>query len=125
MRSKRNHVFAAALLALLVAVAAGSCSSDKPTDLTNNNTDNTAQDAVAIVNFAFSPANKTVKVGTKVTWTNNDNSIHTVTSDDGGFTSSGNLAQDDTHEVTFTAVGTYPYHCEIHPAMTGTITVTE
>src|SRR5690349_19293894 len=28
--------------------------------------------SVSIVNFAFSPASLTVKVGTKVTWTNND-----------------------------------------------------
>src|SRR3954451_4443487 len=40
--------------------------------------------AVAITNFAFSPASLTVKAGTKVTWTNKDGDAHTVTSTGSG-----------------------------------------
>src|SRR3954452_493257 len=35
--------------------------------------------AVAIKNFAFGPSAETVKVGQKVTWTNDDDAPHTVT----------------------------------------------
>ena len=42
----------------------------------------------------------------------------------GGF-DSGNIAQGATYEWTAAAAGTYKYHCKIHPAMTGTVTVTE
>src|SRR3972149_6926496 len=39
-----------------------------------------------IENFAFAPSEIRIKVGSKITWINNDNAIHTVTSDSGGKT---------------------------------------
>ncbi len=39
--------------------------------------------SVSIANFAFSPTSLTVKVGTKVSWTNNDTVTHTVTANKG------------------------------------------
>lgn len=87
-----------------------------------------ATDAVEIKDFAFSPANITVKVGAKVTWTNKDSVAHTVTSDsdstDGGMDSKS-LATGETYSVTFSKAGTFKYHCTFHPGMTGTVTVTE
>ena len=80
--------------------------------------------AVEIENFAFGPDSITVTVGTNVTWTNMDESGHTVTSDDGDF-DSGDLWQNDTFSFTFETAGTYAYHCTPHPGMTGTITVTD
>ena len=80
--------------------------------------------SVSITGFAFSPKTLSVKQGTTVTWTNKDATTHTVTSDNGGFTSSGNLSQNETYQVTFNTVGNFPYHCAIHPSMTGTIGVT-
>jgi plastocyanin len=78
--------------------------------------------------FAFSPATLTVKVGTKVTWTNMTQVGHTVTSDDGKSFDSGIsnpiAASGGTYTFTFTKVGTFPYHCQIHPFMKATITVT-
>jgi len=86
----------------------------------------TATNSVAIDNFAFSPASITIKKGTTVIWTNKDSATHTVTENDGQKgPDSGNLAQGKTYSFTFDAVGTYKYHCAIHPDMTGTITVTE
>src|SRR5690242_13161011 len=41
-----------------------------------------ATQSVAIKEFAFGPASITVKVGTTVTWTNEDQDPHTVTSQD-------------------------------------------
>lgn len=78
--------------------------------------------SVTIANFAFSPASLTVKVGTKVTWTNNDSTTHTVTADQGAF-DAGNLPPGQSFSFTFTKAGTYNYHCSIHPSMTATIVV--
>ena len=77
---------------------------------------------VTIQNFAFSPATLTVAVGTTVTWHNNDSPTHTVVSDSGVF-SSGDLPTGSTFSFTFSATGTFSYHCGIHPSMKGTVTV--
>ncbi|HYU50993.1 MAG TPA: plastocyanin/azurin family copper-binding protein [Candidatus Limnocylindria bacterium] len=79
--------------------------------------------AVTIQNLAFNPPTLTVKVGTEVTWTNQDSAAHTVTFDTGGATSD-NLAQGATYKQTFSSAGTLAYHCKIHAFMTATITVT-
>ena len=84
-----------------------------------------AGDAVAITGFAFAPAALTVKVGTTVTWTNNDGDAHTVTSQgSGGPLQSAALATGQSFSYTFTTLGTYVYLCTIHPFMTATVTVT-
>ncbi|MFI1202636.1 cupredoxin family copper-binding protein [Streptomyces sp. NPDC020883] len=82
--------------------------------------------AVAIKNFAFSPATLKIKVGTKVTWTNQDTDTHTVTSTgSGGPLHSPALATQATYSYTFTKPGTYAYLCTIHPFMTATVEVTQ
>jgi plastocyanin len=81
--------------------------------------------AVAIKNFAFAPRTLTVKVGTSVTWTNQDSDAHTVTSTgSGGPLKSKAMNNGDTYKYTFTQPGTYTYLCTIHPFMTATVTVT-
>ena len=77
---------------------------------------------VGIENFTFSPAEVTAAVGETITWTNEDSAPHTATLDDGGC-DTGNIAQGATAGLVFDAAGTYPYHCTIHPNMTGTITI--
>jgi len=102
----------------------GACSGDESSPTSSNNGGGgQAPNTVDISNFAFAPQSITVAAGTEITWTNKDAAPHTVTSDDGKFASSGNLAQGETYKVTFTTAGTYPYHCEIHPAMTATVIV--
>ncbi len=84
-----------------------------------------ASDSVAIKNFAFAPASVTVKVGTTVTWTNQDTDAHTVTSqNNAGPLNSQALNTGQGYSYTFTAPGTYSYLCTIHPFMTATVTVT-
>jgi plastocyanin len=78
---------------------------------------------VTIVNFAFDPASITIKVGTTVRWINQDSAGHSVTSDT-GIWDSGNVAQGATYSRVFDTVGTFAYHCGIHPSMKGTIIVT-
>ena len=92
------------------------------TQKTTSSSSPASPNAVTLANFAFSPATLTVKAGTTVTWTNNDSTTHTVTSDTGVF-NSGNLAPNATFSYTFSTAGTYAYHCSIHSTMKGTIIV--
>jgi len=77
---------------------------------------------VNISGFAFAPQTLRISIGTKVTWTNNDSVNHTVTSQDNLF-NSGTIARSATFSFTFTQSGTFDYHCQIHPSMTGKIIV--
>ena len=75
--------------------------------------------------YSFQPATLTVKMGTQVVWLNSSDAPHTVTSDTAGvFNSPGNVTQNQTFKFTFSKAGTFPYHCNIHPYMKATITVT-
>jgi plastocyanin len=78
---------------------------------------------VKIDNFSFGPATVTVPAGTTVTWTNNDDVPHVVTSDDNKMFKSKALDTDDRFSFTFTKPGTYNYYCAIHPKMTAKIVV--
>lgn len=86
------------------------------------NTPRAANNEVSIEGFAFSQDTITVSPGDTVTWINNDNTPHTVTADDNSF-DSGTLTRGDTFSRVFTEPGTYTYHCEPHPNMTGTVIV--
>ncbi len=82
-----------------------------------------ADHGVAISGFSFSPANLTVAVGDTVTWTNSDAQGHTATADDASWDSGSIGGSGGTQTVTFSTAGSFPYHCSVHPEMTGTITV--
>jgi len=77
---------------------------------------------VTLDQATFGPATLTVHVGTTVTWVNHDSDLHTVTSTQGLFASPG-LDSGDNFSYRFTAPGTYPYFCALHPHMKGTIIV--
>lgn len=91
-----------------------------------SSTNKQATNKVTIQNYAFSPANISVKKGTTVTWTNQDSVAHTVQETDG---KTGPMSQDidqgKSFSFTYNTVGTFNYHCSIHPDMVGTVTVTE
>jgi plastocyanin len=77
--------------------------------------------------FQFRPGKLEVKGGSAVTWVNEDEIRHTVTSGvpearDGKF--DGVLAGKGTRAtVTFTEPGVYPYFCSRHQAMRGEVRV--
>lgn len=79
--------------------------------------------SVSIPAHSFSPASVTIAAGGTVRWTNSDRDSHTVTADNGSF-DSGILASGGTFSHTFRSGGTFTYHCDIHPDMRATITVT-
>ena len=71
---------------------------------------------------AFAPNPITVGVGGSVTWTNNDNTSHNATANDGTW-NSGNIAPGASFTRSFPTVGSFPYHCTIHPGMVATVVV--
>ena len=73
---------------------------------------------------SFSPNPVEVKVGEPVTWINDDSGRHTLTSKDGIF-NSGIMGRGQSFSYTFDKAGEYPYFCEPHPSMVGTVVVTE
>jgi plastocyanin len=68
------------------------------------------------------PRGVDISVGTTVTWSNHDDQIHTVTTDDGRLRSAA-LSHDEQFSYRFTVPGTYAYHCALHPHMTARIIV--
>ncbi|MEU1124923.1 cupredoxin family copper-binding protein [Streptomyces sp. NPDC005899] len=84
----------------------------------------TARDQITVVieDFRFVPQSVTVNAGDSVRWINNDSAVHTTTSDGPGW-DSGLLTPGMSFTRTFPTQGTFSYHCDIHPSMTGTITV--
>ncbi len=87
---------------------------------------NTAPPAgeVWIQSMAFNPTPINVTVNTTVIWRNKDGITHTVTSDSELF-DSGDIVANGTFSFKFTTVGTYSYHCKIHPTMTGKVVVNQ
>ena len=81
-----------------------------------------ADTEVNIHNFTFAPQRTTVKAGTTVTWINEDDIPHTVTSSSKLFKSRA-LDTGDKFSFTFTTPGTYEYFCSLHPHMTGAVVV--
>ena len=79
---------------------------------------------VEIVDFAYSLETVTIQTGGKVIWQNEDADVHTATLDDGSF-NTGDLAEGKRKSESFKSPGTFTYHCEIHPDMTGTVEVVE
>jgi plastocyanin len=77
---------------------------------------------VTIANFAYAPDPIIISVGTTVTWTNTDTTRHSATADDGSF-DTDLLPTGESGSVTFNMARTFPYTCDIHPYMTGTVIV--
>jgi plastocyanin len=84
---------------------------------------NAADGAVTISNFTFSPQVLTVPAGTRVVWTNRDDSPHLVAATPPDKWRSPPLDTDESYAYRFTTRGTFHYFCAVHPMMTGTIVV--
>lgn len=77
---------------------------------------------VDIQNFLFEPDPVTIKVGDTVRWRQRDGTPHTTTSTQGEW-DSGFLNAGQTFSHIFRRAGSFPYFCEPHPWMTGTVIV--
>jgi plastocyanin len=122
------------LLALcaVVALAAAGCGSSNSGSTSSGSSSSSSTGAasssgggvaIKMQNIAFDPKAVTVKVGQKVTWTNDDSTDHNVTADSGADFKSDNFGKDGTFSFTPTKAGTVKYVCTIHPGMVATLTV--
>ena len=113
-----------AFIALLLAGCGGGSSPNSSAKSSGSPTQTAvAGSAVKISDFKFSPATETVNPGARVTVTNDDSPTHTVTADDGHSFDTGDLADGQSHTISISKPGSYPYHCSIHPYMHGTLVV--
>jgi plastocyanin len=92
---------------------------------TVSNVSNLTNNSVLITNFAFEPNQLNISVNSSVIWTNEDAAPHNIVSDKGApeEIKSDLFSKGQSFEFNFTKAGLYPYHCGVHPAMTGTIRV--
>jgi plastocyanin len=109
--------------AMFVALALWSSTHGKDSQTRESGPVKAIKTEVAIDNFNFSPNTLTVAVGATVTWTNNDNGPHVVSSVDNHFNKSSVLKPGQSFSHTFVTMGTYSYFCSIHPRMTGKIII--
>ena len=111
-------MFAAAVLASVLGVA-GCGSSHRSASAAG------PPDTIIIRSFDFTPPSLVVSPGATVTVRNDDTTTHTVTSSGAGKTfDTGHI--DPGASATFTAPtapGSYPYICQIHQFMHGTLQV--
>jgi plastocyanin len=101
----------AAALALAIAAAGWAMSTDRAS---------AASFTVSAKDFAFTPAELTVHVGDRVTWTNGDAESHAV---QGGSLSSPEIVAGGSFTHTFTEPEDISYICRFHTYMSGTIRV--
>ena len=111
------------LLAVLVLFAgcAAQTTTQQQTGQQQAQEQQTAQEKAEIIikDFAFNPKDIAIKAGTEVEWANQDSVIHDVTTE----FFDHDINPGESFSYTFAEAGVYEYHCDIHPQMTGTITV--
>ncbi|MCL4239785.1 MAG: cupredoxin family copper-binding protein [Dehalococcoidia bacterium] len=81
-----------------------------------------AVETVVIEDFAFSPGNLHVPMGTSVTWINRDAALHSATDSDGSW-DSGVLSDGERASLVFDTRGTVDYFCTLHPNMKARLVV--
>lgn len=126
-RIARHSHIAAAMFAVALSFAGFTNAHARATSDPAQPTATVTQASVATVqasidNFSFAPKQLTVKAGTTVVWANKDDMPHTVTSDDGAFASPV-MDTDQNFQYKFDKPGKYPFHCKLHPTMTGVVVV--
>ncbi len=117
--------FGIALLAIVMFAASsgpGSVSAGGGCHQQSTLTDITGT-TVDMVGACFTPTVVRVGEGDAVTWTNNDEQVHTVTGAGGVFGNMNEIAADDSVSYTFADTGVFLYYCVFHPAMVGAVVV--
>jgi plastocyanin len=119
---------AAMLSLMLAACSSGTTAPSSSAAAGSAGTGASGAMTVTLQNFAFSPSTLNVPVGTKVTFTNKDQTEHTATNGKDGIRAANalfdlSLKAGASDSFTFDKAGTYDVTCRFHPAMHMTITV--
>ena len=124
----KKLLFAVLIGTLLVAGCTQS-GGNPPVTAGNDSVPVGSDHAVKIAGFAFDPKEITIKKGDTITWMNDDAAPHDVASDphpthtDLPGLRSGTLQSGQSYTFQFVKVGTWGYHCHLHPTMKGTVIV--
>jgi plastocyanin len=111
---------------LFAATAAPAGAATTSANLRSASVQSATPTAVPIYKNTYTPKTFSVPVGQSVTWTNQDDAAHTVTTISAPVKfDSGLFAKGKSFSYTFTKPGVYNYYCAVHPDMTGSITVTD
>lgn len=129
--SRRAWGVACLLTSALAAAVVGACFSERSATGPVEGTCRLPVDegvpgslVVPIADFAFLPAELHVHAGQTVTWVNcEDNATSHTTHANGEEWSSPLLAPGQSFSHTFDQAGTFDYHCDPHPFMTGRVVV--
>ncbi len=113
------------IASVIIVVACGALIAYQKSSEHSAQKDAVATNQVNIVDYSLKPTVIKIKVGTTVTWTNNDSVKHELASYDGRLPSGPVFAPGQTYAHTFTKVGTYKYYCKIYPNVKGIVVVTE
>jgi plastocyanin len=123
-----RNPFAFVVTVVMLAATVTSCSSyntpasPSPAPSSGGTPVSIVRGADTLTTTAYSPSPLAIAAGDTVTWTNNDSTTHTSTSNDGAW-NSGAIAPGTSFSRTFPSAGTFQYRCTIHPGMVGTVTV--
>ena len=107
----------------LVAIAACGSASSQPERTFKPNELQVIEPPGHEASWTYAPAVLRVSKGTAVMIVNRGKEFHTVTSDDPGRLFDISIDANKTVTFTFDKVGTFAYHCGVHPQMTGVIQV--
>lgn len=121
-RSIARSLAALAAVTFLVVAVAACGGDDSKTSSSTTEKSSDAESTVIAKGTAFTTPTLTVKAGADVYFDNQDGFDHTMTADDGSF-DTGHVKGGATEEFKAPAAGAYPFHCEIHNTMKGTLTV--
>ena len=127
--SVTRRILALLTLLVLVVAACGGDDDDAATTAAGSGTSDGGGEEVqaSLAEFAFDPGTVTVAAGGTVTWTNADNTAHTVTAGAPGEPTDDfeklELDPEASGSLTFPDAGSFDFFCEIHPAMVVTVDV--
>jgi plastocyanin len=135
----RRSVIAVAATALLTAGLTACTSGSADETSSAKSSGKSDGPVIKLSRLMFMPATTEIKVGTTVTWTNDESISHTVTSGEAtGIDKTTSLRsgekpdgtydeqlakKGDSFSFTYDKAGTYPYYCDIHKGMNGEIVV--
>lgn len=118
--SKSSFIVLMAVVLLIgAALTLGACGEGANK---GQNVTSATETTVSIKEMSFNPHTIIIATGTTVTWVNDDNTNHSLTSKDGWFNSE-TMEPGDSFDFEFDKPGTISYNCKVHPEMEGIVVV--